>query len=154
VVSGVSVVMTNELPGESRPSSLESLVLTPALSRPRFAVAPSSGVIHMPGVPAVSFTPFLISRLDSRAPYVSFRLLPRSTVVPLAALRRICASVDGATHAWRRARRLAYIVSARDGPGSLPGGSLISYRSGSVERLTLRRLPNGSRDDCLTGKIR
>jgi len=99
MVSGVSVVMTKELPGESRLSSLESLVLTPAHSRPQFAVAPSSGVIHMPGVPAVCFTPFLIFRLDSRAPYVSFRLLPRSTVVPLAALRRIGALVDSATPA-------------------------------------------------------
>jgi len=146
--------MTNELPGESRPSSLESLVLTPALSRPWFAVAPSSGVIHTPGVPAISFTPFLISRLDSRAPYVSLRLLPLSTVIPLAALRRICASVDGATHARRRARRLAYIVSARDGAGGLPGSLLVSYRSGSVDRLTLQCLPNGSRDDYLRGKIR
>jgi len=146
--------MTNELPGESRLSSLESLVLTPALSRPRFAVAPSSRVIHTPGVLAVSFTPFLISRLDSRAPYVSFRLLPRSTVVPLAALRCICASVDGATHTRQRTRRLAYIVSAQDGPGGLPGGSLVLYRSGSVDHLTLRRLPNGSRDNCLRGKIR
>jgi len=154
VVCGVSVVMTNELPGESRPSSLESLVLTPTLSCPRFAVTPSSGVIHTPGVPAVSFTPFLISRLDSQAPYISFCLLPRSTVVSLAALRCICASVDGATHARRRARRLAYIVSARDGPGGLPSSLLVLYRSGSVNRLTLWRLPNGSRYDCLTGKIR
>ena len=39
----------------------------------------------------------------------------RSTVVSLAVLRRICASADGATHARQRARRLAYIVSIRDG---------------------------------------
>ena len=57
-----------EFPGESRPSSF--------LSRPRFAMAPLSGVIHTSGVSAVSFTPFLISNLDSRAPYVSFHLLP------------------------------------------------------------------------------
>ena len=53
--------------------------------------------------------PYLPSRLSS-----SSRILPspsRSTVVPLAALAHICASADGAMHARRRARRLAYIVS-------------------------------------------
>jgi hypothetical protein len=38
-----------------------------------------------------SLIPCLISRLDSRAPRESSRLRPRSTVVPLAALRRIVA---------------------------------------------------------------
>jgi len=104
------------------------------------------------------------------------RILPspsRSTVVSLAALRRICASADGTN---------------RDGPGVLPDGLLVAlrrivrietaggksrcivWRIGlsmharwrtrrrayivSVDRPTLRRLPNGSRDICLTGKIR
>ena len=38
------------------------------------------------------------------------------------------ASADGSTHTRRRARRLAYIVSIRDGPGGLPDGSLVSLR--------------------------
>jgi len=82
--------MTNELSEESRPNTFPLM--------PPVAVAPSSGVIHTPGVSAVSFTPFLISRLDSRAPYVSFRLLPRSTDVSLVI----------ACGAWRRLRRKAY----------------------------------------------
>ena len=106
--------MTNKLSEESRPNTFPLM--------PLVAVAPSSRVIHTSGVPAVSFTPFLISRLDSRTPYVSFCLLPRSTVIPLAVLRRIYALVDGATYARRHARQLVYIVSARDGPGSLSGG--------------------------------
>jgi len=72
----------------------------------------------------------------------SSRILPspsRSTVVPLVALGHICASVDGATHARRRARRLAYIISVRDGPG----GSLVSYSSGSASAKRLaRQLPH------------
>jgi len=35
----------------------------------------------------------------------------------------------------------------RDGPGVLPDGSLAALRR-------IRRLPNGSRDNCITGKIR
>jgi len=59
---------STEFPKESRPSYF--------LSRPRFAVAPLSGVIHTHGFSAVSFTPFRIFHLDSRAPYVSFHLVP------------------------------------------------------------------------------
>jgi len=54
---------------------------------------------------------YLTPRLSSPS-----RILPspsRSTVVSLAALRRICTSADGATHARRQARWLAYIVSVR-----------------------------------------
>ena len=35
-------------------------------------------------------------------------------------------SADGSTHARQRTRWLEYIVSIRDGPGSLPDGSLVS----------------------------
>jgi len=54
---------------------------------------------------------YLTPRLSSPS-----RILPspsRSTVISLAALRRICTSADGATHARRQARWLAYIVSVR-----------------------------------------
>ena len=71
------------------------------------------------------------------------------------------ASVYGSTHAQRRARWLAYIVSIRDGPSGLPNGSLVILRricpsaDGSI-----REGPGGlvrsdvSLDDCFTGKIR
>jgi len=51
--------MTNELPAESRPSSLESLVLTSFLSRSRFAVASFSGVILYDRFSAVIFNSVL-----------------------------------------------------------------------------------------------
>jgi len=113
---------------------------------------------------------FPISRLDSRTPHVSFRLLPRSAAVSLVIARGVGhvggsfgsrwarrlarrlargASADGSTHARRRARRLAYIVSIRDGPGGLPDGSLVSLRQicasadGSI-RDGPGVLPNGS----------
>jgi len=69
--------------------------------------------------------PYLPPRLSS-----SSRILPspsRSTVVPLAALGRIRALLDRSAHARR-----------------LPDGL----------RISCRPLPCGSRDDCLTGKIR
>ena len=58
----------------SRPNTCS--FMPPVCHGPRFAVAPSSRVIHTPGVLAISFTPFLISHLDSRAPHISFCLLP------------------------------------------------------------------------------
>ena len=83
----------------------------------------------------------------------------------LVLLGRICASADGSMHAQWRARRLAYIVLVRDGStGGLSDGLLISLRrictSVDGSRLAQRlahiagRMPNGSHDNCLTGKIR
>ena len=132
------VAMTNELPGESRPSPRESLVLTPALSRPRFAVAPSSGVIHTPSVSAVSFTPLLIFHLDSRAPHVSFRLLPDQL---LSRLRRSgISSIRGAgpPACWRLASITVAVRSMQ--ARWQPDGLHVSRRRFDVLRTSLVRL--------------
>jgi len=55
-------------------------------------IIPSMGFLSMP-TDVLPITPLPISRLDSRAPHVSFRLLLRSAVVPLA------------TYAYRRLTR-------------------------------------------------
>ena len=75
------------------------------------------------------------------------------------------ASVDGSMHSWRRARRLVYIVSIRDGPGGLPNGLLMSLRLiCALADGSIRDGPggwpggpvcsDGSLNDCFTGKIR
>jgi len=92
----------------------------------------------------------------------------------------VCAAARTAVHASRRVQRLARQLArvslrrmVRDGPGVLPDGSLSALRRMvrsrqarclawrlariGVERRIVRRiwsLPNGSRDNCLMGKIR
>jgi len=110
--------VTSPLFGGARPTSANILLRS-------FALDPLS--------PGVTATPFFISRLDSRAPYVSFRLRPRSTVVQLAALRGIA---------------LRWIV--RRMPDGVPDSLRISFRFGrssdalATAKQLARRLPHRS----------
>jgi len=120
-----SVVLDRILPRLTCPLTSGATSQTPV---PAVACPPLAGFLASPEFPVlrsiISSLDFstLSSpreprfRLDSRAPHVSFRLLPRSAAVSLVIAR-------GVGHV---------------------GGSFGS----------LRRLPNGSRDICLTGKIR